>query len=276
MVFAEWLNVIDRDHASDVHRINAALKLVGDSLLDPGVPPHTYVGDIENVQPGECVLLLGINPKRNYDDDFQRVNIDLPQKCLENYRTSLAVTTLEPWLSFQNTYFLQKERNRRYFNKYGAWLGKHWFSNTLNETTHADPVQMVCHKHLIEVDTVQYFSHKAGLNPEHLANLIETDPALNSNMKMIEAIIKKTQPKWVQVTGKSGWVIIERLFGDGAFVQINPGKKKGTEMKLGHIRIGETRTPVLMTKFFGSMAGVNSNLEKDQVAKAWSNWLKDQ
>jgi len=28
-----------------------------------------------------------------------------------------------------------------------------------------------------------------------------------------------------------------------------------------------------MTKFFGSMAGVNSNKEKDQVAKAWKDWL---
>jgi hypothetical protein len=93
---------------------------------------------------------------------------------------------------------------------------------------------------------------------------------------MIEAIIKKIKPKWIQVTGKSGWVIIERLFGYGEFTETNPGVKHGTELKMGHVKIGDTVTPVLMTKFFGSMAGVNSNLEKDQVAQAWNSWLSEQ
>jgi hypothetical protein len=52
--------------------------------------------------------------------------------------------------------------------------------------------------------------------------------------------------------------------------------KHGTELKMGHVKIGDTVTPVLMTKFFGSMAGVNSNIEKDQVAQAWNSWLSEQ
>jgi hypothetical protein len=273
MIHDEWLSVIDRDHEAAVSRLNAALGLSGDSLLDPIVPPHTYVGDIENMVPDECILLLGINPKRNHDDNFQRVNIDLPRRCLAEYRKTGDINSLNDWLSFQNEYFLREERNRRYFNKYGGWLGKHWFKDTVRKYAHSDAKQMVCHKHLIEVDTVQYFSHKTGLNSEKLADLIETDPALQANMKLIESIIHKIKPKWIQVTGKSGWVIIERLFGYGDFIETNPGEKQGTEIKMGHVKIGETITPVLMTKFFGSMAGVNSNIEKDQVANAWNDWL---
>lgn len=273
MVMDEWLEVIEQDHEAAVNRLNQSLNLKGDALLDPNVPPHTYVGDIDSVPPGECVLLLGINPKRNFDENFQRVNINLPMECLHNYRNSGKVVDLENWIQFQNQYFLREERNRRYFNTYGSWLGKHWFTETASDFSTADWKQMVCHKHLVEVDTVQYFSHKTGLNPEHLADLIQTDPALGANMRLIEAIIKKIKPKWVQVTGKSGWVIIERLFGHGTFTDANPGDKHGTELKMGHVKIGETVTPVLMTKFFGSMAGVNSNKEKDEVAHAWKRWM---
>lgn len=276
MVMNEWLAVIGQDHEAAVTRLNRLLNLKGDTLLDPTVPPHTFVGDIDNVLPGDCVLLLGINPKRNYDESFQRVNIELPTKCLQNFRNSNNTSDLREWLQFQHQYFLRKERNRRYFNKYGSWLGKHWFTETVSKFESKDWKQMVCHKHLVAVDTVQYFSHKTGLNPEQLADLIETDPALQANMRMIEAIIKKIKPKWIQVTGKSGWVIIERLFGYGEFTGTNPGVKHGTELKMGHVKIGETVTPVLMTKFFGSMAGVNSNIEKDQVAKAWDLWLNEQ
>ena len=276
MVMNEWLAVIEQDHEKAVNRLNKALNLKGDALLDSGVPPHTYVGDINNVSPGECVLLLGINPKRNYDDNFQRVNINLPMECLQNYSSTGEVGELANWIQFQNQYFLREERNRRYFNKYGGWLGKHWFTETASNYTNADWKQMVCHKHLIEVDTVQYFSHKTGLNPEHLADLIQTDPALGANMRLIEAIITKIKPKWIQVTGKSGWIIIERLFGHGQFIDANPGEKQGTELKMGHVKIGGTVTPVLMTKFFGSMSGVNSNKEKDEFANAWKLWLSQQ
>ena len=67
-MFPEWITVLARDHQSDVLRLNDSLKLRGDSLLDPEVPPHTFVGDIKRMKTNDCVLLLGINPKRNHDD----------------------------------------------------------------------------------------------------------------------------------------------------------------------------------------------------------------
>ena len=67
-MFPEWITVLARDHQSDVLRLNDSLKLRGDSLLDPEVPPHTFVGDIKGMKTNDCVLLLGINPKRNHDD----------------------------------------------------------------------------------------------------------------------------------------------------------------------------------------------------------------
>ena len=273
-MFPEWRSVLDRDYESDVHRLNQNLKLKGDSLLDASVPPHTFVGNIDEMVPGDCILLLGINPKRNHDEKFQRVNIDLPMSCITKYRETNDLNVLQPLWDFQTKYFLLDERNRTYFNKYGDWLGKHWFRDTYDNYEGNKSKQMVCHKHLVEVDTVQYFSHKTGLNPEILADLIQTDPALKTHMEMIENIITKMQPKWVQVTGKSGWVIIERLFGIGDFVDVNPGEKKGTEIRMGHVKIGERVMPVLMHKFFGSMAGVNSNVEKELVAGAWKEWLE--
>lgn len=276
MVIDEFIAVIDRDYQSDTDRLNESLKLKGDSLLDPTVPPHTFVGDLDGMKPNDCILLLGINPKRNFDEKFQRVNIDLPMGCISKYRHTGDESSLQELWDFQTGYFLRDERNRTYFNKYGDWLGKNWFTETYNKYSGNEAKQMVCHNHLVEVDTVQYFSHKTGLNPEILADLIQTDPALQTYMKMIEAIIEKIQPKWVQVTGKSGWTIIERLFGVGRFDDENPGEKKGTELRMGHVKIGERTMPVLMHKFFGSMAGVNSNVEKLQVAEAWKHWLNEQ
>ncbi|RJV01441.1 MAG: hypothetical protein DWC06_02520 [Candidatus Poseidoniales archaeon] len=275
-MFPEWITVLARDHQSDVLRLNDSLKLRGDSLLDPEVPPHTFVGDIKRMKTNDCVLLLGINPKRNHDEKFQRVNLDLPKKCISNYHQTKDGNSLQELWDFQTNYFLRDERNRTYFNKYGDWLGKNWFRNTYDQYGGNEAKQMVCHRHLIEVDTVQYFSHKTGLNPEILADLIESDPALIANMKMIETIIEKIQPRWIQITGKSGWTIVERLFGIGEFTETNPGLKKGTEIRMGYLKIGERITPVLMHKFFGSMAGINSNVEKEQVAKAWDEWMISQ
>ncbi|MBL6884112.1 MAG: hypothetical protein ISR21_00270 [Candidatus Poseidoniaceae archaeon] len=51
MVMDEWLEVIEQDHEAAVNRLNQSLNLKGDALLDPNVPPHTYVGDIDSVPP---------------------------------------------------------------------------------------------------------------------------------------------------------------------------------------------------------------------------------
>ena len=51
MVMKEWLAVIEQDHEAAVARLNRALNLKGDAMLDPNVPPHTFVGDIDNVSP---------------------------------------------------------------------------------------------------------------------------------------------------------------------------------------------------------------------------------
>ena len=157
---AELLAVIDRDHPSDVARLNAALRLSGEARLAEHVPPHTFVGDIEGVKPGDCVLLMGINPKLNFDEDFRRVNIELPSRCLSEFRRTGDRSALDDWMAFQMGYFLREERNKRHFNKIGKWLGPRWFPGTWAEFEEKEAIQMVLHRHLVEVDAVQYFSHE--------------------------------------------------------------------------------------------------------------------
>jgi hypothetical protein len=273
MMSAELLAVIDRDHPSDVARLNAALRLSGEARLAEHVPPHTFVGDIEGVKPGDCVLFMGINPKLNFDEDFRRVNIELPSRCLSEFRRTGDRSALDDWMAFQRGYFLREERNKRHFNKIGKWLGPRWFPGTWAEFEEKEAIQMVLHRHLVEVDAVQYFSHKAAIDTNLLARLIQTDPALAANMRMIEWLIAKIQPKWIQVNGKSNWEMMECLYGEGKMKLLNSGEKPGTEIKVGYLRFGEMRIPVLMHKFLGSISGVNSNADKELVWTMWSDWL---
>ena len=269
----EILAVIDRDHEQDIERLNQSLKLKGEARFVSHVPPHTFVGNLNEMEPGNCILLMGINPKYNQDKNFQRVNIDLPTRCLAAYRRSGQSTALEDWCDFQMNYFLREERNKRHFSKFGKWLGPNWFPKTYFGSNEDSRIDKTLHNHVVEVDAVQYFSHKTSINSDLLATIAKSDPALKANAELLSWIARKIRPRWIQVNGKSNWDLIMRLFADGEFTCLNHGTGLGTEIKVGYVILGGIRLPVLMHKFFGSMRGVNSLAERDMVRDAWNEWF---
>lgn len=265
----EFFDVVTRDHFADISRLNTALRLKGEGALVSHVPPHTFVGDINNMKQNDCVLIIGINPLLWLDTRFEKANIELPTRCLKNFRITGDLIEFTDWLDFQNQYFLRDERNDRHFKKIGKLVGPRYFPQTYKQGDY----QQTLFRHVVEVDVVQYFSRKAKINAKKLADLYDHDLALIANKNLIKAIIEKIKPKWIQVNGKTGWEAIQRLLVDGDMELINDFNDKGSEIMVGFTNLTGRNVPVLMHKFLGGRSGANSLVQREQVLDSWDRWL---
>ncbi len=265
----EFLAMVGRDYSADVARINSELNLKGDGLLVDYVPPHTFVGNIDKMENGNCILVIGINPFLWDDQRFERANIELPIHCLANYRNSGDVNALSDWINWQKEYFLSNDINATHFKKISRLIGPRYFSLTHGDDNWRDTL---C-QHIVEVDIVPYYSIKAQINDQKLAKLYRYDSALITHLNLIKWVIKKIQPRWIQVNGKAGWETIcqELLNGEGEIID-NAGDK-GSEIMVGHTNVTGNRIPVLLHKFIGGLGGANSHNQRNQVMDSWDKWL---
>ena len=269
-MFNSWLKVATSDFEQDVDRINQFLNAAGKSKLSRDFPPHTFVGNIENLKKGDSVLLIGINPKESKEAKYVEVNINLPKECLAEYHKTKEVKSLSDWYSFQCNYFLSENRNKRHFGKVGRFLS-HIFPQTYASYSGQEASQMVCHQHLIEVDLIPYFSENASFSADNLLSLSQNDPAIRNHHQMIFDIIKMMNPRLIIVNGKSTWNAVESVFSLNNLENYNLGDTKRTEVRIGNLELDGQQIPVFMHKFLGSINGLNSNEDK---LLAWNAYLE--
>lgn len=270
MFSTEALEVLFRDHQRDIERLNESLNMSGEGRL-VSIPPHTYVGRVEtNHTDKSKILLLGINPKYSKEEKYQSVNVDLPTNCIRLYRETDEIESLRPLFDFQEGYFMREERNKRHFTKFGNWFGRHWFGETYGSGGSIG-AQRVLDSHVVEMDVLQYFSDRAQIDPQLLAEVAKTDPALRSHRKLIESVIEKIQPMWIQVNGKSCWELMESYLLDSPGISINPGSDTKTDLIVGMATIGTWSGPVLMHKFL-NQSGPQSKVQQDEIATIWNDW----
>ena len=273
MVGQALLDLITRDHETDVRRLNTQFGLSGNTELAEHIPPHTFVGNLSGAIPGDCVLLMGINPFLGSGDEFQRMNVDLPTCCIELWKKTGDINAFEEWMDFQEGYFLSDAYNGKHFTKIGNLLGRRWFTETYDAYDEKMRSRMVMHHHLIEFDVVPYYSKNATFNSRELAAAMETDPALIAHMNFIAHIIQQAKPRWIQVNGNGPTEVMIECFIDGDVEILNDGPSLRTEIRVGHAQIGNARIPVLMHKFLKSPNGPQSFADWDIIWETWANWL---
>ena len=80
------IKLMSRDHVSDINRLDSILGKGESATLSNIVPPNPYVGNPGKLVPGECVALIGINPKLNLDrPGFQHFEVKVPKDSQKNY-----------------------------------------------------------------------------------------------------------------------------------------------------------------------------------------------
>jgi len=265
----EFLDMVKRDFSADVSRINSELNLKGQGLLVNHIPPHTFVGDIDIMESDNCILVIGINPFLSDSLRFQKSNIDLPKRCLKNYHDSNDTEALVDWINWQKGYFLSDDINAKHFKKIAKLVGPRFFPTTFQK----DNWQETLSKHVVEVDVIPYYSEKASINGQKLANLFKHDPALVTHLQLIKWIIGKIQPKWIMINGKTGWDTVCQELLNGKAEKINHSDDKGSEIMVGHTNIEGKDIPVLMHKQIGGRSGANSHIQRNQVMDSWERWL---
>ena len=269
-IFDQFLALVNRNLVADVNRLNSELRLEGESMLVDNVLPHTFVGNLDKMEENDCILVIGINPFLWDDPRFEKANVKLPFRCLGNYRASGNPVDLLDWFRFQNRYFLSDEMNETHFKKIANLIGPRYFPNTYG----GNNWKQTLFQHIVEVDIVPYYSTKARINDRKLADLYRNDPALIANLNLIKSIIKKIQPKWIQVNGKAGWsTVSQELLEDGGII-IDDAQDKGSEIMVGHAKLAMSSVPVLMHKFIGGIGGANSHVQRNQVMDSWDRWLE--
>ena len=58
----EIRELMSRDYRADVRRLNELLNIRGDAGLEE-IPPIPFTGDIDSMERGNCICLIGINPQ---------------------------------------------------------------------------------------------------------------------------------------------------------------------------------------------------------------------
>lgn len=263
------IRVLTRDHAADVERLNQRLSTRGTGTL-VDIPPHTYVGRVASRQQNTpCVLILGINPMYSERPEHQAVNVHLPRRCLAAFESTGDAEQLSDLFDFQEGYFLRDERNKRHFGKFGHWFGREWFQETYAEGGQTG-AQRVLDQHVIEMDVVQYFSKTASIDGEELLRAVHDDPALREHWMLIEDVLQKVNPSWVQVHGKTCWPVMNALLMNNQGRLDHPSTSSKTDIMVGTGRVGAWTGPVLMHKFLG-MSGPQKNEDKALIAKHWNS-----
>ena len=198
------IDVLCRNHADDVKRLNQVLSTTGTGTLVP-IPPHTYVGRVESRQPEvPCVLLLGINPMYSERPEHQKVNVHLPQRCLAAYQASGDVEDLRDLYEFQEGYFLREERNTRHFSKFGNWFRHPHFQRPTNTTVEETPkcttsmwLRWTCCSIFVAViDGIA--SSRRSYRPSTHRPLASVG----------RGVAKMDKPQWIQVDGKTCWKVM--------------------------------------------------------------------
>ena len=282
------IKLMSRDHKSDINRLDSILGRGESATLSNIVPPNPYVGNPEKLVPGECVALIGINPKLDLDrPGFQHFEVKIPKNCQKNYSKTNDYQAFDPWFEklhryYDDQYFIHENGKKidpyygRYFTKLGNHIGRAWFNSSPPEKGNKQPnARRVLENHVLKLDAVPYYSFSDKMESSNLKESMQSDPAMRVHKQLIDCLFQECRPRHLQVNGKTtAGEMIKQLFGEReSFQRIGNGV---SSIEVGWARIGGHRLPILIHGFTNSSTGPQSPKAFLECANNFDRWLGSQ
>jgi hypothetical protein len=282
------IGLMSRDHIGDVRRLDSLLGKKESATLSSIVPPNPYVGDPSKLIPGECVALIGINPKLDRTrPGFQHFEIDVPNRCQIEFEQTNDSRAFDPWFEklhryYDKEYYVFEDGKNidpyygRYFTKLGNHIGRAWFDSPPPEDGAVQPnARKVLGNHVLKIDAVPYYSISDEFDAGEVKKSMRNDAAMKAHKKLLETLFEECRPRHLQVNGKTtAGSMIKDVFGEkDSFESIGKGK---SSIEVGWGEIGNHELPILIHGFTNVSGGPQSAEAFLKCSQNFELWLKDQ
>lgn len=267
------VDLLKRDHEADITRLNAALakKDRESAGLEISLPPVLFTGNPFKLTPGECVALIGINPR--YQKPGQKKSggrIEYPQLvgCVDRLRKG-DVSLLDEYIDHRASFF--DINSQMYYGKYFTGLGKLLSRHLGIGQSEAEP-RSLFRKHVFKADALPWFSEDAdAIDFDKLASC--RDECWIEYYSFLTKMLGHLRPRWIQCNGKSSGKVLSAILGislDTLSFTVD-GKRQSIQVGWAAIA-GTVPTPILVHTFLSSVR-VNHDGYGLRMAKIWREWL---
>ena len=251
-------NFMARDHQKDVDELNELIrkkKSINAGLIRQ-MPPIPFTGNPWSKSKGNCVLLVGINPRWHERGTKQYEKELLPSmKHISSFHSG-DNSAFDKYLDSRNDYF-----------KSGMKYGRHFtfLENRFRENCY--PVENPWERHIQSIDCIPWFSDDTDdIDVEMVALEYLEHPAFCSYIEVIKCIIDLIEPNWIHINGKFTRLVFEKSFS-GYFERMK-GMDRKDGVFVGHCIIGDQQLPLLAHNFAGSRNSPNIEGWKEMMI----NW----
>ena len=263
---SEVREFMSRDYLSDVHRLNILLNNRGNAGLQE-VPPIPFTGDIDSMERGNCIFMIGINPHFPALSRDAHINeIDPIKQLIQRFHEGNETSYLE-FIKSRLSYFQGSMANWVHYDGIGAGYAENFFPNQSQRS--------VWRKNVFAADILPYWSTDTGkISLSKLGKNIDKDPALILHQKMLSKLIEEIQPSMVHINGISAGRLVNKLYCNED--PLKPWGMLGEEHNLmfGKASFGNFKVPVMTHNQFGQWGPKKRHWP--EFAAAWSDWRSSQ
>ena len=262
----EIRELMSRDYREDVRRLNGLLNRHGDAGLQE-VPPVPFTGNIDAMERGKCICLIGINPQfPALSRDAHKDEI-APTKKMVDRSLGGDSGAYQEFIDSRLGYFEGAMANWVHYGKLGKGYAENFF---LGETDRS-----VWGRHAFAADILPYWSTDTSkISMSRFRMQINEDPALLLHQRMLARVIEETRPDFVHINGISAGRLFQKLYCSEH--PLEPWGDLGDEHNLmfGHASFGEFRVPIMTHNQFGQWGP--SSRHWPEFAGAWRQWKSNQ
>jgi len=258
-------NFMARNHFDDVDELNELIRKekYSTASLQRQMPPIPFTGNPWKKKKGDCILLIGINPRWHNVGTKQYESELLPSMKQISLFHSGDDSAFDKYLKSRNEYFLSGVKYGRHFT---------FLENRFRENCY--PVENPWEEHIQSIDCIPWFSENTdNIDYEMVSEEYLEHPAFCSYVEIIKSLIDLIEPNWIHINGKIARIVFESAF-PSYFERMNDIEQK-YGIYVGHCEIGDWEMPVLAHNFAGSRN--SPNIEGwQQMMKNWREWLTSQ
>ena len=170
-----------RDYREDVNRLNENLGHRGHAGFTDQVPPLPFAGDPFALEPGNCIALLGINPKWKEPKEDVETKHDLNRQRLKSCIDLFCRgddKQFDEFLTLRASEFTEGPYYGQYYTKLGNHLFREWFQGKVSTVKEGRAAaKEVFRRYVLKTDLLPWFSENTKkIDAKKLASA--DDPAL--------------------------------------------------------------------------------------------------
>jgi hypothetical protein len=269
---------LSRDHELDIAKLNVdlALKKSFGAGFDLKLPPIPYTGNPFLLTPGNCIAVLGINPKA-LDDKKDNADREFGPliACVQSLRSG-DQGALSRYLALRAGYFDDDSEifYKPYFTKLGGHLAREWFGHSeIEPSAKAAIAKRIFRQYVFKADILPWFSaNTAQVDPVRLANVRGSNDALHAYYELLSLFLVALKPRWIQINGLQMNELVRSFLNIGDLETIQVDVKH--RIMFGNARVfpplgTSVLIPVLIHGFTNSPSGPQTAKAFNSVASAF-------